>query len=67
MNVLTKNVLKGIGLTVTSAIFAVIGLIIAVTQNLLIGIAIVAGSSVFWGYACLLSRIVDLRIKKRVS
>jgi drug/metabolite transporter (DMT)-like permease len=59
-----KQILKGISLTIISAIFAVFGIAIASTQNLIIGILIVVASSLFWGYACLLSRIVELRSKR---
>jgi len=67
MNIVTKNVLKGIGLTIASAIFAVFGIVVAATQNLLAGTLVVVGSSLFWGYACLLSRIVDIRMKRKAS
>lgn len=67
MDIKTKYVFKGIALTILSAAFAVIGLIVAVTQNLVAGIFIVAGSSIFWGYACLLSSIAKLRLKGKQS
>jgi len=60
----TKNVLKGASLTILSAIFALFGLVVATTQNLIAGAFIIIGSSVFWGYACLLSGIVELRRKR---
>ena len=63
----TKYVFKGVTLTIFSAVFAVIGLIVASTQNLVAGIFIVVGSSIFWGYACLLSTIAKLRLKERQS
>lgn len=67
MDIVTKNVLKGIILTIASAVLAVFGIIVATTQNLFVGTAIVAGSSLFWGYACFLSRIVDIRVKRKAS
>jgi hypothetical protein len=63
----TRYVLKGIGLTVLSGIFAVLGLVVAATQNFFGGVLIVAGSSIFWGYACLLSSIAKLRLKRSRS
>lgn len=62
-----KECSKGISLTIISAVFAVFGIIVAITQNVFVGTAIVASSSLFWGYACLLSRIVDIRVKRKVS
>ncbi len=67
MEIKTKYVLKGVSLTILSAIFAVFGLVIMATQNLVAGVFIVIGSSVFWGYACLLSSIAKLRVKKSES
>jgi polyferredoxin len=67
LDIKTKYVFKGIVLTILSAIFAVIGLIVAVMQNLVAGVFIVAGSSIFWGYACLLSSIAKLRVKEKQS
>lgn len=55
----TKHVLKGVSLTVLSALFAVVGLIIASTENIVFGVLIVVGCSVFWGYSCLLSSITE--------
>ena len=65
MDLTTKYVLKGISLTIISAIFSVFGLIIANTQNFIAGILIVIASVVFWGYACLLSLIAELRLKRK--
>jgi polyferredoxin len=67
MELKTKYVLKGISLTILSAIFAVFGLVVAVTENFIGGVLIVIGSSVFWGYACLLSEIANLRLKRNKS
>lgn len=63
MDSTTKYVFKGISLTVLSAIFSVFGLTIAITQNLIAGTLIVIASVVFWGYACLLSLMAELRLK----
>ncbi len=59
----TKHVLKGVSLTVLSALFAVVGLIIASTENIVFGVLIVVGCSVFWGYSCLLSSITEEKQK----
>jgi hypothetical protein len=67
MKATTKYVLKGASLTILSAAFALFGLVVASTQNLVAGAFIVIGSSVFWGYACLLSGIVELRQKRSSS
>lgn len=63
----SKHIFKGISLTIVSAIFAVFGIVIASSQNLIAGIFIVIASSLFWGYACLLSGIVELRLKRTAS
>lgn len=65
MDTTTKFVLKGFSLTVLSAIFAVFGLVVANLQNTVIGAFIIIGSIVFWGYACLLSMIAELRLKRK--
>jgi hypothetical protein len=63
----TKYIIKGTSLTVLSAAFAVVGLVVSMTHNLIAGVFIVAGSSIFWGYACLLSTIAKLRLKRKQS
>lgn len=63
----TKHILKGMGLTIISALFAILGIIVASTQNLIAGILIVIASSLFWGYACLLSRIIEIRLKRTTT
>ena len=59
-----KQIIKGVGLTILGAIFAVFGIIVASSQNLILGILIVVASSLFWGYSCLLSGIAELRLRK---
>jgi polyferredoxin len=65
MDAITKYVLKGVSLTVLSAIFAVFGFVVANSQNIVAGAFITIGSIVFWGYACLLSLIAELRLKRK--
>jgi polyferredoxin len=65
MDLPTKYVFKGVSLTILSAVFSVFGLTIASTQNLVAGILIVIASVVFWGYACLLSLIAELRLNRK--
>ena len=65
MDTTTKYVLKAVSLTVLSAMFAVFGLVVANSQNIVAGAFIIIGSSVFWGYACLLSLIAELRLKRK--
>ena len=62
-----KEIFKGVSLIIISALFAVFGIIIANDQNLITGIMIVVASSLFWGYACLLSEIVEIREKRIAS
>ncbi len=62
-----KHIFQGILLTVLSGIFAVFGIVIAMTQSLIAGAFIVIASSLFWGYTCLLSQIVELKLKKQLS
>ena len=64
MEPITKYVLKGICSTVISAIFTVFGLTVASTHNIVAGTLITVASIVFWGYACLLSLIAELRLKR---
>lgn len=64
MQAVTRHVLKAVVLTIISAIFVVFGLVIANTRNMFAGAFIIVGSVVFWGYACLLSGIVELRQKR---
>lgn len=63
----TKYILHGIILTTISAMFAVFGVVTAISQNLVAGIFIVIASSLFWGYACLLSGIVESKLKRQHS
>jgi drug/metabolite transporter (DMT)-like permease len=63
----TKHILKGMSLTIISALFAILGIVVASTQNLIAGILIVIASSLFWGYACLLSRIIEIRLKRTTT
>ena len=63
----SKQIFKGVSLTIISALFALFGIIIANHQNLIAGIIIVIASSLFWGYACLLSEIVEIREKRTAS
>lgn len=63
----SKQILKGVSLTIISALFAIFGIIIANYHNLIAGIIIVAASSLFWGYACFLSEIVEIKEKRMAS
>ena len=58
-----KQIVKGASLTILGAIFATFGIIVASSQNLIVGILIIIASSLFWGYECLLYGIVELRLK----
>ncbi len=65
MDIRTKYVLKGMALTVISALFAVLGIVTAVETSVLAGLAIIIGSTAFWGYACILSGIVEIKLKAK--
>lgn len=54
-------VLKGVALTILSALFAVVGIVTAVETSLVAGLLILFSSVAFWGYTCILSDMVESR------
>lgn len=59
-----KYVGAEVGLTMLSALFAVIGLVTAIRVSQFAGLAILVASTAFWGYTCLLTDVVE---RKRAS
>lgn len=55
-----KTELTSIGLEISSAIFAIIGIVTAVEINIASGISIIFASLIFWGYACSRREIIEV-------
>ena len=67
MDTKQRSMLTGVALTLLSAFFAVVGLVIAIQMSLIPGILIVVASTLFWGYTCLASKITEIKITPKVS